>query len=203
MREILLLICGPRGDASISQSFGEEVAGLLTRRHPDARIVRRNLEATPLPGAAYCNALVTPDAGPAPFAHSDTLIQELEAADALIIATPMHNYTVPAALKAWIDHVVRIRRTFASTPSGKAGLLRDRPVFLIVASGGWFTEPAPNGAPAQPDFLTPYMRAVLNTIGIADIRIVTLEGVARGPEMVARALAKARDQAMAAVNRAP
>ena len=89
------------------------------------------------------------------------LIVELEATDALVIATPMHNFTVPAALKAWIDQVVRIGRTFRSTPDGKIGLL--------------------GPPPRQPDFLSPYLRQVLATIEISDVRFHMLEGVARNP----------------------
>jgi FMN-dependent NADH-azoreductase len=105
----------------------------------------------------------------------------------------MHNYTVPAVLKAWVDQIVRIHRSFSSTPGGKVGKLPDRPVWLVVASGGWFTGPSPTGAPAQPDFLTPYVRAVLNTIGINDLHILTLEGVTRGAAIADAAFARARD----------
>ena len=59
--------------------------------------------------------------------ESEQLIEELDAADILVISTPMHNFTVPAVLKAWIDQVGRFGRTFQSTPTGKVGLLRDRP----------------------------------------------------------------------------
>jgi len=57
----------------------------------------------------------------------------------VVIATPVHNYTVPSALKTWIDHIVRVRRTFNITPNGKVGLLRDRPVFVAVSSGGRYS----------------------------------------------------------------
>jgi FMN-dependent NADH-azoreductase len=120
---------------------------------------------------------------------SETLIGELEAADWVVVGTPMNNFTVPSSLKAWIDHIVRIRRTFASTPAGKVGLLRDRPVIVVSAHGG-FTGDAP---PGQPDFLTPYLRAILHTIGIDQVDFIRLEGLTRGPEHVERALAAARD----------
>ena len=60
------------------------------------------------------------------LADSEILIRELESADCLVIGTPMHNYTVPSALKAWIDHVVRANRTFTHIPTGKLGVLADR-----------------------------------------------------------------------------
>ena len=67
-----------------------------------------------------------------------------------------------------------------------------RPVFLVAASGGWFTGPSPTGTPAQPDFLTPYLRTILNTIGLRTIHIIALEGVTRGPAMLERAVSLAR-----------
>ena len=80
------------------------------------------------------------------------LVQEIEAADVIVIGTLMHNYTIPSALKAWIDQVLRVGRTMKSTPAGKVGMLQHRPVFIGVASGGVFSGERAN----QPDFLTPY-----------------------------------------------
>src|SRR6476469_9541206 len=68
------------------------------------------------------------------ISQSEDLIQELESSDFVVIGTPMHNFTVPSTLKAWIDHIVRVRRTFNTTKDGYVGLLRDRPVFVAVSS---------------------------------------------------------------------
>lgn len=119
--------------------------------------------------------------------RSDELISALDAADVLLIATPMHNYTVPSALKAWIDHVVRVRVTFTPTAQGKVGTLRDRPVYVAVSSGGLIS-----GEEArQPDFLRPYLRVALGTVGIHDLQFFTVEGTVRGEAALdeARALA--------------
>jgi FMN-dependent NADH-azoreductase len=86
-------------------------------------------------------------------------------------------------LKAWIDHIVRIRRTFRSSPEGKIGMLRDRPVIIVTAHGGYVTIP-----PVQPDHLTDYVRVIFETIGIPSVEFLRLEGMTRGPEAVARAL---------------
>jgi FMN-dependent NADH-azoreductase len=175
--------------------MAEEVVERLTQGKAEARIMFRDLAADPPPlvDAGFSAAILGPP-GPVPPAlkQSEILIEELEVADALVIATPMHNYCVPAVLKAWVDQIVRIHRTFASTPGGKVGKLRDRPVWMVVASGGWFTTPSPTGAPAQPDFLTPYMRAKLATIGIFDVHILTLEGVTRGAAIAEAAFGQAR-----------
>ena len=195
MTTILHLRCSPRGAAAFSSRMAEEVVGRLLDHNNSAEVVFRDLSAHPPPlvDTAFSAAILGPPGETPPALEvSEALIRELEAADAVVIATPMHNYCVPAVLKAWIDQIVRIHRTFASTPGGKVGKLHDRPVWLVVASGGWFSGPSPSGAPAQPDFLTPYVRAVLGTIGIIDIRILTLEGVTRGADIAEAAFAQAR-----------
>jgi FMN-dependent NADH-azoreductase len=102
----------------------------------------------------------------------------------------MHNFTVPAALKLWIDYTLRIHRTFASTPEGKVGLMRDRPSMVIVGSGG-----VHSGERArQPDFLTPYLRYALGSIGIQSVQFLLLQGLVMGEATVAEALDAARAQ---------
>jgi FMN-dependent NADH-azoreductase len=125
------------------------------------------------------------------MARSEELIQELEGSDIVVIATPMHNFTVPSALKAWIDHIVRVRRTFEVTGRGKVAALRDRPVYVAVSSGGRFSGPRAG----QPDFLRPYLRAILGTIGLHDLTFFSVEGSALGPDALAEARTRA-DQAL-------
>ena len=125
------------------------------------------------------------------MACSDELIQELESADIVVIGTPMHNLTVPAALKAWIDLVVRARRTFNVTPAGKVGTLRDRPVFVAISSGGRFSGERAH----QPDFLTPYLKTVLGTIGLHDLTFFSVQGTSSSPNAVAETKART-DQEM-------
>jgi FMN-dependent NADH-azoreductase len=195
MTTILHLRCSPRGAAAFSSRMAEEVIARLQQDHAGARLVFRDLAADPPPlvDAAFSAAILGPPGEvPPALEASEALIRELDGADVLVIATPMHNYGVPAVLKAWVDQIVRIHRTFASTPGGKVGKLHDRPVWLVVASGGWFTGPSPSGAPAQPDFLTPYVQAVLSTIGITDLHTLTLEGVTRGADIADAAFAQAR-----------
>lgn len=124
-------------------------------------------------------------------ATSAELIRELQGADIVVIGTPMHNFTVPSALKAWIDHVVRVRWTFNVGNHGKVALLRDRPVFVAVSSGGRFSS---DGA-RQLDFLTPYLKAVLAIIGLHDLEFFSVQGTAFGPEALA-ATREHTDQAL-------
>jgi FMN-dependent NADH-azoreductase len=186
MSTVLLVQVSPRPH-SVSRRIAGDIAARIAAARPLSRIVTRDLAADPPPHPeiALYEAILspTPDDDPR-FLLSERLIAELEAADFVVIGTPMNNFTVPSTLKAWIDHIVRIRRTFQSTPTGKIGLLRDRPLVVVSAHGGYCGE-TPLG---QPDFLTPYLAAIFATIGIRSVEFLRLEGLARGPDALARAL---------------
>ncbi|WP_462402426.1 FMN-dependent NADH-azoreductase [Pseudomonas sp. Marseille-QA0332] len=185
MREVLLINASPRPASSLGYRLAEELLDALQRRKPGLILTRRDLQGDALRplDRLYADALTQrlPDSDPV-LELSQRLIGELERSDALVIATPMHNFTLPAALKLWIDLVVRIGRTFAATPDGKVGLLADRPVHVLVSSGGFHRGPRAR----QPDFLTPYLRHVLATIGLFDVQFVYLQGLV-APEQTALA----------------
>jgi Acyl carrier protein phosphodiesterase len=177
--KILHLTCSPRGQISESYRLSRKIIGCLLKSEPTAVVTHR-----PLGGGAishidesYATALgAAQESGATAQAGSMSRVRgadpELESADVLVIGTPMHNFTVPSALKAWIDHIVRVRRTFNVTPQGKVGTLSDRPVFVAVSSGGRFS----GERARQPDFLTPYLKAILATIGLQDLTFFTIEG---------------------------
>jgi FMN-dependent NADH-azoreductase len=188
---ILRIDCSPRGAISHSRRLADEMMEELARQ--GATVVVRDLARDPPPivdagfAAAMMVHLTAEGArGVAALDVSERLIAELEACDLLLLSTPMHNFTVPALLKAWLDQVVRFGRTFRSTPEGKIGLLRDRPTLILVASGGYII----GERARQPDFLTPYLTAILATIGIRDVHFVHMDGMTRDEaEGIARARA--------------
>jgi FMN-dependent NADH-azoreductase len=100
----------------------------------------------------------------------------------------MHNFTVPSALKAWLDLVVRPGRTFRLTPRGKVGLLKNRPVLVVIACGGRFGE----DPRAQTDFLSPYLRYVFGVIGLSSVEVLRLDELNRGAEKIDRSREIAR-----------
>ncbi|SNS85244.1 FMN-dependent NADH-azoreductase [Pseudomonas segetis] len=191
MKTVLLINASPHGDDSHAHQLALELVAVLQQQHQGLELIERDLGAYPLPplGTDYARALTsnTPFDSPA-FEVSEAMIAELERSDVLLIATPMHNFTVPAALKLWIDYVLRIQRTFKSTAKGKVGLLEDRPVHVVVGSGGFH-----RGERArQPDFLTVYLRYALNTIGLFDLQFTYLQGLVLGQEVVQAAIEQAR-----------
>jgi FMN-dependent NADH-azoreductase len=197
MTKILHLTCSPRGQASESYRLSQKIVGYLLDSEPTATVIIRPISGVPDIDESYATALGATERSylemfvEGSMSRSEELIQELESADFVVIATPMHNFTVPAALKAWIDHVVRVRRTFDVTAQGKLGALRDRPVFVSVSSGGRFSGDRAH----QPDFLTPYLKAILGTIGLHDLTFFSVEGSALGPDALVAARTKA-DQAV-------
>jgi FMN-dependent NADH-azoreductase len=190
MTTLLHVAVSPRAEASHSRRAAQLVLDRLRAASPGLRVIERDLAAAPLPhpDAPFVEASLMPDANRtgthrATLALSEALIAELEAADAVLISTPVHNFTAPSVLKAWIDMVVRPERTFGRTPSGKVGMLPDRAVLVVAASGGAF-----DGSPhAQTDFLIPYLRHVFATVGIHHVDGLRLQNLGRGPEQVAHA----------------
>jgi FMN-dependent NADH-azoreductase len=195
---ILHIDCSPRQE-SHSRQLSAGIVKKLLEVAPSASIMRRDLGADPLPHAAadYATTLSSPATLAAPLKGSldraEALIQEVEAADMIVIGTPMHNLTVPSVLKAWIDQILRAGRTFMSTPAGKAGMLRDRPVFIGIASGGVFAGERAN----QPDFLTPYLSVVLGSIGLKTLQFFPVQATAF---LVAEQATLAREKALAAID---
>jgi FMN-dependent NADH-azoreductase len=198
MKNILHIDCSPRPESHSRQLSGAIVKKIL-EVVPGASISRRDFAAVPLPHAApdYATTLSSPATLAAPLKGSldlsEMLIQEVEAADVIVIGTPMHNLTVPSVLKAWIDQILRAGRTFKSTPARKVGMLRDRPVFIGIASGGVFTGDRAN----QPDFLTPYLAAVLGSIGLKTLQFLPVQATAflEGDKATS-----AREKALAAID---
>jgi FMN-dependent NADH-azoreductase len=201
MIKILHVSCSPRGQASESYRIARKIIGFLLRKEPAAILVNRVIGGGAISHIddSYATALGATERSAAELfprgsmSQSEELIQELESSDFVVIGTPMHNFTVPSVLKAWIDHIVRVRRTFNVTPDGKAGALRDRPVFVAVSSGGRFS----GERARQPDFLTPYLKAILATIGLHDLTFFSVEESALDPVALAEARTRT-DQALQA-----
>ncbi len=197
MKNILLIESSPRGSDSYSHQAARSIVNEIQTRNPGAKVVVRDLGQNPPPhaGLSFITGMHaapeqrTPEQARA-LALSDALIDELFAADTIVIAAPMHNFGIPSTLKAWIDHISRAGRTFSYGANGPQGLLKGKHAIVVLASGGVYS----NGQMKAFDFTEPYLRAVLAFLGITDVDVVRVEGVAHsaiGPE---KALAAASTQ---------
>ena len=197
MTSILLVTSSPRGAASHSTRLATELAQGLAEARPGSSVVTRDLAATPLPHIddAFASGIGTPAESRSPaqaraVAASDAAIDELLAADTVVIATGLINFNIASTLKAWIDNVTRAGRTFRYGASGPEGLAAGRKAYLVVASGGVYSD----GPFAPYDHAVPYLKTVLGFIGITDLEVIRIEGVAISPEAERKALAAAQGQ---------
>ncbi len=188
---ILQINASIRGDASTSTRIADDIVQRLRTRHPDARLVRRDLAAAPHPvlDPSALQALFTP-AGErtaqqaARVALDDTLIAEVQAADALVLGVPMYNLNVPVQFKTWIDAIARAGVTFRYTETGPEGLLKGKTAYVALARGGRYRG-------TDFDTQVPYLRTVLGFLGITDIHFIHAEGLNMGPDAVQQGLAEA------------
>ena len=191
---ILLVTSSPRGPASHSTRIASDLAHKLQAADPSADLVVRDLAAHPLPhiDSDYASGIYTPaeartDRQAKVVGVSDAAVDELMAADTIILATGLINFAISSTLKSWIDHVARAGRTFSYGKEGPKGLVTDKKVYVVLASGGVYSE-----GPAVPlDHAIPYLRTALGFIGLNDIEVIRVEGVGMGPEATDTALKKA------------
>jgi len=194
MRTLLLIHSSPMGEHSHTRQLGKHYAERWLAANPDARLIERDLAATAPPhldadtiGAFYTPGEALDAAQRERLALSDELIAELESADEIVIGSPMHNFSISGLLKAWIDQVLRVGRTFRYTENGPVGLLKNRRVVVISARGGRYDAGSPAAAMNHQDG---YLRTVLGFIGLHDVEEIHAEGVAGGGEGVQRASAE-------------
>lgn len=187
MSHVLHLDVSPRGDRSVSRTLGNAFVASIAKSKVTHRDIGRN--PVPLVTEAWVAGAFNP-----PEAHepewkaaikvSDELVDELVAADKLVIATPMFNLSVPAALKAWIDQIVRVGRTFTFADGGLKGLLAGKKAVIIITSGSPLA-----GTPY--DFEEPYLRGIFAFIGITDVTFVRAQGFSGDDATKAKAQADA------------
>ena len=183
-KTILHIDASARREGSATRDLSDRIV-----KHLGAgRIIRRDL-ASPLP--LLTEDWITANFTPADqrdetqrdqLALSDTLVNELQEADTIVVGLPIYNFSVPAAFKAWIDLVARAGLTFSYTENGPKGLLEGKRAVLAIASGG-----VPVGS--EVDFATNYAKHVLGFIGIHDVDVVAADQMALDAETT---LAKAQ-----------
>lgn len=177
MSNILYITASIRSDAdSVSRGLGQSIVDGLAAK-TGAAVTTRDLAANDLPyvSAERFAANLTPAAERSPeqvdlAAIADTLIAELQAADTIVIASPIYNFGPPATLKAWADLVARAGTTFRYTANGPEGLLTGKKVYLAIASGG-----TPVGA--EIDFMSRWLTFFLGFLGMTDVEIVAADGI--------------------------
>jgi FMN-dependent NADH-azoreductase len=191
------------GTHSASRALSAEIVAKQVALHPGIRVTHRDLAAdaalhlSSAHLAAGQGAPVVDESLQADLAKGGSYLEELLAADIIVLGAPMYNFTIPSQLKAWIDRVLVAGKTFKYGEKGPEGLLsKSTKVFIASARGNVYSP----GSPAAPfEHHESYLLGVLSFIGLTDVTIVRAEGLAFGPEARAAALLKARENIAAMV----
>src|ERR1700693_2993034 len=191
---------------SVSRQLTERFVETWKKENPAGEVVERDLAKTHLPQitdewtlAAYSDPATLTPAQRDPLAVSEALIEELLAADTIVIGAPMYNLTVSAPLKAWIDQIVRIGRTVLWGPNGTEGVLKGKKVVVLTSRGGAFRPGTPT---AQYDHQEPYLRHILGFIGLTDVTFIHAENQKPG-HLAEPARAAAMEQVQLAASATP
>ncbi|WP_261881672.1 FMN-dependent NADH-azoreductase [Vibrio pelagius] len=189
MSRVLALKSSILGDYSQSTKLVEE----FIKNVDQDKLTVRDLAANPLPVLDFAVATAlraTEDLSQDQQAIvdlSDTLIEEIKAADTLVIAAPMYNFTIPTQLKNWIDLIARAGVTFTYTENGVKGLIEGKKAIVVTTRGGIHKD-------AATDSMTPYLRTVLGFVGITDVEFVYAEALNMGEDAAAKGISEAQSK---------
>jgi FMN-dependent NADH-azoreductase len=170
MATLLHIDSSPMGVASVSRHLSNTFVENWKKAHPGGTVVTRDLTTSGLTSitaewvaAAYTPADSRTAEQKAVLATSDELLAEVEAADELAIGVSMHNFSIPSALKLWVDQVVRVNRAFSYADGSPKGLLVGKKATFLVATGGTY---GPGTATESMNFIEPYLKTLFGFIGI-------------------------------------
>ncbi|WP_457322708.1 FMN-dependent NADH-azoreductase [Roseateles sp. P5_E11] len=192
--QLLHLDSSALGAASVSRQLTAEIVARQKALHLDIRVTYRDLAADPAlhltgahmaarMGATSDDATINAD-----LVKGNAYMDELFAADVLVIGAPMYNLSIPTPLKAWIDRVAVAGKTFQYTATGPQGLLKGKKAFIASARGGVYSAGSPAAALEHQES---YLIGLLAFLGVTDVKVVRAEGIAFGPQAKDAAIAKA------------
>ena len=182
-RNILRIDASMRRQKSVSRMLADEMVVALGARNSSVNVINRDLAAgIGIVNAAWIEAERTSEENRtsdqrALLTQSDALVAELQAADDIVIATPIYNFSVPAALKAWIDLICRDKITFVYENNSSRGLLSNKRATVIVTSGGTLAD-------RDIDFTTSYIQHILGFIGVNDVTMLDVTGLSNNRSKV-------------------
>lgn len=198
MTSVLLISSSASAEAAVSNQITRAFINELRRHEPEISVVERDVGTVPLPHltperlpALGGNTETPPAAETA--AISQAVVDEIKAADLIVIGSPMYNLGITSTLKAWFDHVARAGQTFQYTAEGPKGLLHGKRAVVVESRGGFYSE----GPGKAMDHQEPHLKSFLAFLGITDVTFVRAEKLAISPEAKEASLATALDEVRA------
>jgi FMN-dependent NADH-azoreductase len=203
--QLLRVDSSSRSERSMSRTLGDAFVTTWQAQHSQGRVIVRDLVAHPVPhistqtiGGFFTPAdQLTPELKAA-TALSDALLAEIKTSSDVLITTPMYNFGIPSALKAWIDQIVRINQSFAFDGSNFTGLLTGKRAHVTVAYGasGYIN----GGGFAAANFVEPYLRFLLGFVGFSAVNFYSVESTSTNADAAAADLARAKTQMQQALS---
>lgn len=179
MKKIIHMTSSTKGAASFSNQLGKAIIEKILLRYPDSSVTTHDLIENPAPYVSFgeVSAFYTPENEHTPemikaAAYSKAAVAELLDSDILVISAPLINFSVPAQLKSWLDHITRSGQTFRYSEAGLEGLVKGKKVFLALSGGAVYTE----GPMKEYDFLTPFLKGMLGFLGMTDVTAYWADG---------------------------
>ncbi len=199
--KLLRIDASSRIEHSESRKIADQFQQQWQKSNPDGSLIIRDIIKQPIPHIQQktIEGFYTPSENFTPELQdatklSDQLIAELTGCDILLISTPMYNFGVPSALKAWVDHIIRINKTFGVSEEGAFyGMVKNVNAYIITAAGAVYASKEMKAL----DFLQPYLQTVLGLIGITDVTFLPLEGAT----MDAATFEKMKAQVLESINK--
>lgn len=196
MKHILHIMSSIQGKESYSIKLGQTIIEKIQEKYPDNILEELNLANMELPhlNQEFLGKLFTPstllkEEDKESIRFSDDFVKQLMTADIIVIGAPLYNFTIPSALKSWIDYITRPGITFGYGEDGRPnGLVTGKKVYIAMSSGGIFSE----GPGKANDFVVPYLQAFLGFLGMTNLTAFRAEGL-KVPEVKETAMKKAID----------
>ncbi len=180
MKNILHLMSSIQGSDSNSVKLGNAIVQKIQEKYPENTLEEVDLVDLDLPhlNPNILHSFFTPEDKRTEeeresVRYSNKAIEQLFAADIIVIGAPLYNFTIHSALKVWIDHITRVGITFRYGETGPVGLVTGKKVYVAMSSGGIFSE----GPSKQNDFVAPYLKAMLGFLGMTNVMVIRAEGL--------------------------
>lgn len=178
------------GPHSVSRQVSAAIADRLAKAQPSLSVTYRDLTADPLSHLsgshlAAAQGGAADAALQADLAAGQAALDEFLAADIVVIGAPMYNFTIPTQLKAWIDRILVVGKTFQYGANGAEGLAGGKRVIIALSRGGFYGTDTPYAAG---EHLETYLRWVFGFIGVTNVEFIAADGIAIGPEMREKAV---------------
>ena len=180
MKKILHLISSLQGAQSYSIKLGNAIVERIEQKYSGSTVKVLNLVENEVPhlNPATLKSFFTPkdqltEEEQDLIRYSDEAVEKLLEADIIVVGAPFYNNTIPSSLKAWIDQIVRAGITFGYSETGPVGLVKDKKVYVAMASGGIYSD----GPGKANDFAAPYLQSVFGLLGMTDVTVFRAEGL--------------------------